>query len=152
MCEEPFLIHNVDILSNLDLAWFRRQTSPEALATLLVSERETRRYLLFDDQMHLKGWTDVQTGEVRSPFPDLDPSQCRRLAFSGIHNVSPKIFEAFRDLQVPARFPIMDFYLKACARYPIVGVQAQDLKLMDVGKMETLAQAEAFLLLSQETQ
>ena len=151
-CEEPFLIHNVDILSNLDLAWFRRQTSPEALATLLVSERETRRYLLFDDQMHLKGWTDVQTGEVRSPFPDLDPSQCRRLAFSGIHNVSPKIFEAFRDLQVPARFPIMDFYLKACARYPIVGVQAQDLKLMDVGKMETLAQAEAFLLLSQETQ
>lgn len=150
--EEPFLIHNVDIISNLDLAWFRRQTPPEALATLLVSERETRRYLLFDEGMRLKGWTDIQTGEVRSPFPDLDLSQCRRLAFSGIHNLSPKVFEVFREMQMPARFPIMDFYLKACARYPIVGVQAQDLKLMDVGKVETLAQAEAFLHLSQEAQ
>lgn len=150
--EEPFLIHNVDIISNLDLAWFRRQTPPEALATLLVSERETRRYLLFDEGMRLKGWTDIQTGEVRSPFPDLDLSQCRRLAFSGIHNLSPKVFEVFREMQMPARFPIMDFYLKACARYPIVGVQAQDLKLIDVGKVETLAQAEAFLHLSQEAQ
>ena len=143
--EEPFLIHNVDILSNLDLAWFRQQTRPDALATLLVSERETSRYLLFDDTMHLCGWTDLRTGEVRSPYPDLDPARCRRFAFSGIHNLSPRIFEAFDDMAVPARFPIMDFYLKACARYPIVGVQAQDLKLMDVGKADTLAQAEDWL-------
>lgn len=150
--EAPFLVHNVDILSNLDLAWFRQQTPPEALATLLVSERQTSRYLLFDDSMHLCGWMDIRTGEVRSPYPGLDPSRCRRLAFSGIHNLSPRIFEAFSEMAVPARFPIMDFYLKACARYPIVGVQAQDLRLMDVGKADTLAQAEAFLQSAQETE
>ena len=143
--EDPFLIHNVDILSNLDLAWFRQQTPPEALATLLVSERQTSRYLLFDDTLHLCGWTDLRTGEVRTPYPDLDPARCRRFAFSGIHNLSPRIFEAFDQMAVPERFPIMDFYLKACARYPIVGVQAQDLKLMDVGKVDTLAQAEDWL-------
>ena len=70
----PFLVHNVDIVSNLDLAWVRAQTRPDALATLVVSERETRRYLLFDEDMRLVGWTDNATGEVRSPIPDLDPT------------------------------------------------------------------------------
>ena len=67
--DEPFLIHNVDILSNLDIPWLRSQTRPEALSTLLVSERETSRYLLFDDAMRLVGWTNVTTGEVKSPYP-----------------------------------------------------------------------------------
>lgn len=141
-CEEPFLVHNVDIVSNLDLAWFRAQTPPDALATLLVSERQTRRYLLFDDGMRLVGWTDTATGEVRSPYPGLDPARCHRYAFAGIHNISPAIFGAFDVLGMPERFPIMDFYLEACALYRIQGVVAQDLTVVDVGKLDTLPEAE----------
>ena len=142
--DEPFLIHNVDILSNLDIPWFRSQTRPEALSTLLVSERESSRYLLFDDEMRLAGWTNVATGEVRSPYPDLNPDHYRKLAFSGIHNISPAIFDAFAQAGFTGRFPIMDFYIRQCARYPIYGVLAQDLKLVDVGKLDSLSQAEAF--------
>lgn len=142
---EPFLVHNVDILSNLDLAWFRAQHRPDALATLLVSERETSRYLLFRDDGRLAGWTNVTTGEVRSPYPDLDPSACRRLAFSGIHYMGAGIFQAMDALGMPARFPIMDFYLKACDRYPIYAAIPPSLRLLDVGKQDTLAAAEDFL-------
>ena len=138
----PFLVHNVDIVSNLDFAWLRRETRPWALATLLVSERKTSRYLLFGDDMRLKGWTDIRTGEVRSPYPDLGVNSCRRYAFSGIHNISPDIFRAFDRMQVPERFPIMDFYLHACALYPIYGVVAENLKLVDVGKFDSLPEAE----------
>ena len=141
-CDGPFLVHNVDIVSNLDLQCFRAQTPPGALATLLVSERQTRRYLLFSDDMRLVGWTDTSTGEVRSPYTGLDPSGCRRYAFAGIHNISPAIFGAFDSMGMPERFPIMDFYLRACASHPIYGVAAEDLTLVDVGKIETLAEAE----------
>lgn len=140
--EAPFLIHNVDIISNLDLAWFREQTRPEAMATLLVSERKTRRYLLFNDDMRLVGWTDISTGEVRSPYPGLKPEKCQRFAFAGIHNIGPSIFGAFEALGFSGRFPIMDFYLKACADEPIYGVPAKDLTLVDVGKIDTLSEAE----------
>ena len=140
-----FLVHNVDILSNLDVAAFAGNARPEALATLLVSERTTSRYLLFDDDMRLKGWTNVSTGEVRSPYPDLDPASCRRLAFSGIHLVSGEIFDAFGKYGFSGRFPIMDFYLKACRERPVFGAVQPGLRLMDVGKAETLAKAEEFI-------
>ena len=144
-CEEPILIHNVDILSNLDLAWFRSQVRPEALSTLLVSERKTSRYLLFGPDMRLMGWTNVTTGEVRSPYPLEELSGCRRYAFSGIHNVSPAIFQAFEGAAMPDRFPIMDFYIDQCKNHPFYGVVAQDLKLVDVGILDSLDQAEEFL-------
>ena len=141
--EGPILIHNVDILSNLDLAWFRSSVRPSALSTLLVSERETSRYLLFGEDMRLMGWTNVTTGEVRSPFPAEALADCRKLAFSGIHNVSPAIFPAFEEAGFTGRFPIMDFYIQQCARYPIYGVLAPSLQLVDVGKLDSLSQAEA---------
>lgn len=141
--EGPILIHNVDILSNLDLAWFRSSVRPSALSTLLVSERETSRYLLFGEDMRLMGWTNVTTGEVRSPFPAEALADCRKLAFSGIHNVSPAIFPAFEKAGFTGRFPIMDFYIQQCARYPIYGVLAPSLQLVDVGKLDSLSQAEA---------
>ena len=141
--DEPFLVHNVDIVSDVDLTWFRNQMHPGILATLLVSERKTSRYLLFNDEMRLVGWMNFTTGEVRSPYPDLDPAQCRRYAFSGIHNISPAIFDAFDALGMPGRFPILDFYIKVCDRYPIYGAVAENLHLVDVGKFETLPQAEA---------
>lgn len=142
---EPFLVHNVDILSNLDLGWLREQHRPESLATLLVSERQTQRYLLFREDGRLAGWTNLASGEVRSPYPDLDPSACRRLAFSGIHYMGAGIFEAMEALEMPRRFPIMDFYLKACDRYPIYATIQPSLRLLDVGKLDTLAAAEAFI-------
>lgn len=69
--DEPILIHNVDILDNVDYEWLRRQHLPEEDAVLLVSRRKTKRYLLFDNAMRLMGWTNIETGEVRSPFPWL---------------------------------------------------------------------------------
>jgi NDP-sugar pyrophosphorylase family protein len=143
--EEPFLVHNVDIVSNLDLAWLREKTRLEALATLVVSDRSTRRYLLFDDDMRLVGWTDTSTGEVRSPHPGLDPSKYRKLAFAGVHNLSPRIFECMRANGFTGRFPIMDFYLRVCALEPIFGVTPENLQLVDAGKLESLPKAEEII-------
>ena len=140
--EEPILVHNVDIISTLDLGWLRQQTRPDALATLVVSERKTRRNLLFDDQMRLVGWMDHESGEVRSPYPHLDPAACRHYAFAGVHNLSPRIFPHFAQWGFTGRFPIMDFYLKTCAAEPIYGLLAKDLTLVDVGKFDQLEQAE----------
>ena len=141
--QEPFLVHNVDIVSNLDLKWFREQHRAEALATLVVSKRKTQRYFLFDEENRLRGWTNLATGEVRSPYKDIDPEKCRKLAFSGIHLISPEIFNAFERLQMGDRFSIVDFYLKACAEYPIYGVVPPEFTMVDVGKFATLPEAES---------
>ena len=79
---------------------------------------------------------------MRSPFPGLRAEDCTKLAFSGIHNISPAVFDAFRQYGCPERFPIVDFYLRACKDYPIYGVAPERLTLVDVGKIETLQQAE----------
>lgn len=208
-----FLVHNVDILSNLDLARFASQAPADALATLAVSDRKTQRYFLFKEEdsvsesaatvpgnapsapvaradgpnpllpvspsprLRLVGWTNVATGEVRTPFPDLDVTACRKLAFSGIHLISNRIFDVFRsvdaasdpsacpqaafvclqspsvrsDMDLPTgaplgeRFSITDFYLRVCAEYPIYGIVPPDFRMIDVGKLDTLAAAEDFL-------
>lgn len=151
--EEPVLIHNVDILSNVNLAQFYSESKGNA-ATLLVSYRQTQRYLLFDDTMHLVGWTNIATGEVRSPYPDIASMTGNKeavaerfagsmFAFSGIHAFSPLLFPLME--QWPDRFPIMDFYLKHCAEVRIKGVVKRDMRLLDVGKLDTLATAEEFI-------
>lgn len=151
--DAPILIHNVDILSNVDLKKFyeaaivseeRRVKDEEGGdAVLLVSWRKTKRYLLFDDDMRLVGWTNIETGEVRSPYPELNPKECRMYAFAGIHAISPRLLKMMDSF--PDRFSIIDFYLKACATHNIIGYAKDDLKLMDIGKLDTLAQAEEFL-------
>jgi len=155
-----FLIHNVDILSDLDMRWLSSQGRPGALATLLVSPRKSSRQLLFDPQtMALVGWHNLQTGEIRSPFPGLDPEKCISLAFSGIHMMSDRIFDVMEEyvhthgLDIsgePARFPVIDFYLWACARHDIYGVRADSLRLVDVGKFDSLSLAEEFISPIQE--
>ena len=140
---KPFLVHNVDIVSNLDLQWLREQHREGALATLVASERKTQRYFLFDEDNRLKGWTNLATGEVRSPFPDIDPDQCRKLAFAGVHLMSPAIFDAFDKYGFGDRFSIVDFYLRACADYPIYAAVPPDFQLVDVGKFDALPEAEA---------
>ena len=62
----PFLVHNVDIISNIDLGIFAVSVREDALSTIVVSDRKTKRYFLFDEGMRLVGWTNVETGEVRS--------------------------------------------------------------------------------------
>lgn len=138
-----FLVHNADILSNLDISWFISQARPEALSTLLVNRLEADRYLLFDDDMRLVGWTNVRTGEVKSPFPDFDPSKYHRYSFSGVHVISERIFPLMADW--PERFGIIDFYLAAAAAHPIYGVVAENLHLIDIGSPEKLAEAEEFI-------
>ena len=142
---ERFLVHNVDILSDLDIDWFISQARPGAISNVLVSDRETKRYLLFDDDMRLVGWTNVQTGEVKSPYPGLDPAKCRKYAFSGVHLISDKIFTIFEDDRWGERFPLIDFYIRECASHPIYGVLPGRLRMMDVGKIDAINEAELFL-------
>ena len=142
--KKPVLVHNVDILSNVDLKKFYQMEAETPLAArLLVSVRKTKRYLLFDDTMRLVGWTNIETGEVKSPYKDLDPKQYKMYAFSGIHMVAPSLFPLMEE--EPDKFPIMDFYLRHCDKVRIEGYVKNDLKLMDVGKQETLKEAEQFL-------
>lgn len=143
----PVLIHNVDILSNVDLtAFYDHACASGAEATLLVSERQTKRYLLFDDEYRLVGWTNKETGEVKSPHNWVkdELQSLQMLAFSGIHVFSPALFPMMD--QWPDRFPIIDFYLKACATHPLSGYVADNLRMIDVGKLDSLQQAEEFLL------
>ncbi len=140
--DAPILIHNVDILSNANLQQLQHAHKHHDV-TLLVSKRTTNRYLLFNDDMRLVGWTNIQTGEVRSPYPNLDPSACRQFAFSGIHLFSPELFPLMNDY--PDKFPIMDFYLNHCHKIDIYGATQEGLQLLDVGKCNALAEAEKFI-------
>ncbi len=140
--ERPFLIHNVDILSNVDLREFYRH-GHDAAAVLLVSERPTQRYLLFDEGNRLAGWTNVKTGEVKSPHERLDVAAYRKYAFAGVHLFSPRLFPYFRAW--PDKFSVIDFYLSVCHREPIYAYLAPDLRILDVGKRDTLEKAGDFL-------
>ena len=140
--EGRFLVHNVDILSDLDVRWFLAQDDPESLATLLLIDAPADRYLLFDDDMRLVGWTNVRTGEVKSPFlPDFDPAKYRRYSFCGIHVVSDAVFGKMAAW--PDKFSIIDFYLQQAAENKIRGVVAPDLHLIDIGSPAKLAEAQA---------
>ncbi len=149
---QPVLIHNCDILSNADLAALyasaaETSESNRVGATLLVSDRKTTRYLLFDKDMRLVGWTNIQTGEVKSPHPDIrqriDRGELTMYAFSGIHVISQALFPLMDE--EPDVFPIIDFYLKHCATFTIRGVLQPNLRLLDVGKLDTLGTAADFL-------
>ena len=148
-----FLIHNVDIFTSADLSWFASQCRPEAMATLMVSDRITSRYFLFDPaDMRLVGWCNTANGDTFMADPSLKKEDCRMLAFAGIHILSDKVFDYMDeyikqkglpvDEVVGTRFPIVDFYLWACSRAPIYGVEAQNFTFLDVGKMDTIDKAE----------
>ena len=151
-----FLIHNVDILSNCDIRWFESQVKEESLATLLVSERKTTRFLLFNpDTLRLVGWMNTDSGDYHVVSPEINPADCRALAFSGIHILSDKVpalmqqYVAEKGLPVDdvkgTRFPIMSFYMWLAAKYPVSGVVAPDLEFIDVGKLDALKPAEEFV-------
>ena len=142
--EGPFLVHNVDILSDVDLGWFVSSADPSALATLLVEDRQADRKLVFDSGMRLVGWTNTVTGEVRGPIREIDPSRHRLFSFCGIHILSDAVYPLMKGW--PDRFGIMDFYLDACRDHLIRGVEAPaGMRLVDIGTPESLKVAEKYL-------
>lgn len=140
----PILIHNVDILSNVDLNEFynSHKENKNVAATLLVSDRKTKRYLLFDKELKLVGWTNIETGEIRSPYKTLKVDDCFAYAFSGIHIVSSSLLPMLDSWE--GKFSIIDFYLSVCDKVTIKADFRPDLRLLDVGKLDSIKQAESF--------
>lgn len=139
---KPFLIHNADIFSDLDLAaFYNRAVGLKGAATLLVSERVTSRYLLFDHECELKGWINEQTGETRSPYSHFEPFHLLKYAFGGVHLFSPELFDELNKVQDPL-FSIVDFYLSVCDRRQINALPVSDMRWIDIGKIDSLKRLE----------
>lgn len=140
---KPFLVHNVDILSNINLIeLYNLHLRSNPLATLVVSRRDTFRYLLFDDDLRLRGWINEKTAETK-PADFNHPERYNKLAFSGIQVLSPQVFELMQSQ--PDKFPIMDFYLQNITQNSILGFVPADFKMLDVGKLNVLDVAEKFV-------
>jgi len=140
---QPFLVHNVDILSDVDLQeLFQQHLAADSLATLVVSRRDTFRYLLFDNDQRLCGWINEKTGETK-PIRFDDISGFNKLAFAGIQVLSPRVFELMDNLD--AKFPIMDFYLSNAQTQVIKGFIPTNFHMLDVGKLNVLDEAERFV-------
>jgi len=135
---EPFLIHNVDVFSNINfIDLFNHHSKTDALATLAVMERKSSRYFVFDDERFLAGWKNEKTEEskvVRKPIGKI-----KLLAFSGIQIVEPRIFKYFPDKDV---FSLVDLYLAAAMEERIVSYDHSENIWMDLGKKENLVEAE----------
>ena len=143
--DEPFLIHNVDILSNTDLkALYNYHLQSGNDATLLVSPRQTTRYLLFNSDRRLCGWINKDTLQTKPEGFIYQPNVQKEYAFSGIHIISPGLFK-YMDEKWNGKFSIMDFYLQLCQEALIGGYAKEDLQLIDIGKPETLAKAEEYI-------
>ena len=143
---EPFLVHNVDILSDMNLKElydFHMQSG--SVATLLASRRTTSRYLLFNTERKLRGWINKDTGQVKPEGFHYDEPLYREYAFSGIHVFSPAVFRLMEAPRWEGKFSIMDFYLATCGQTDYSGYLAEKLELIDIGKPETLARAEEFV-------
>lgn len=144
--DEPFLVHNADILSDIDLAaFYRHHVDSDAEATLLVSERKTSRYLLFDEQQQLHGWLNKSTSEVKPEGFVYWQGEFRELAFGGIHVISPSLFRRMESGQWMGKFSIIPFYLSVCRETRIQGYPLQGFHWFDIGKPETLKLAEEML-------
>jgi NDP-sugar pyrophosphorylase family protein len=143
---EPFLVHNVDVFSNVDLkALYNAHTAAAgALATLVVSHRPSSRQLLFDGNNLLRGWRNRDTGAVKSFYPGFDPSKHLEFAFGGIHVISPAIFRLMDEWT--GKFSIIDFYLSVAPKQPIHAYTGNDpIEIIDAGTPETLKYAEKWL-------
>ncbi len=139
---EPFLVHNVDILSNADLdLLYQQHKASKALATLLVSERESSRHFLFNAMDQLRGWENVKTGVQKLPCrlqETLTP-----LAFSGIHVINPTIFSLHHQ---NGSFSIIDTYLQLCCYNSILGHKASsETVIHDIGTPQKLEEANRLM-------
>lgn len=144
--DEPFLVHNVDILSNIDLrAVYDEHVASGADATLLVSDRTTTRKLLFDKEMRLHGWLNHTSGEIKPEGFMYNPLHYRELAFEGIHIISPTVFREMDDgTPWQGKFSIIPFYLSVCQKLCLRGHELKGITWFDIGKPETLQQANEY--------
>ncbi len=136
-----FIVHNVDVISGLQLnQLYTYQETNNKLATLAVQQRESSRYLLFDEHKNLCGWRNEKSGEVkmaRKPIGNLN-----HFAFSGIHAANPAIFEFFPDKNI---FSLIDLFLKAAEENQITYFDHSGSEFIDLGKKENLDRAAEFL-------
>ena len=146
--DEPVLACNVDILSNIDIRQLiATHNAGNALATLVVSQRKTQRYLLFDKEGRMIGWTNISTGEKRPNTMKEETYQLStQLAFSGMQMLSPDIFRLMNDFPGNTPFSLIDLYLSICPNNIIKAFVPQNYRMMDVGKIDQLEQAEQFAI------
>ena len=142
---EPFLIHNADILTHIDLAAFYRhhvKSGPDA--TLLTNHRQTARYLLADTDNRLYGWINKSTGETLPAGTVYTEGRYNELAFGCVHVLSPSIFNYMGSDRWNGKFSIIPFYIDICRQAHIQCYPIDTEGWFDVGKPETLAQADAY--------
>ena len=146
--DEPILICNVDILSNIDIPTLLRAYNPDEMGVVVVSSRDTQRYLLFDYDNRLRGWTNIATGEVRGPLSDnhYPIANTRKLAFSGMQVLNPRIFEVMEKVvaEKGEKFSLIDLYLSIAEKEILRAFIPENYRMMDVGKINQLSEAEAF--------
>jgi NDP-sugar pyrophosphorylase family protein len=137
--QEPFILHNVDVISTIDLGRMMRfHTEQKALATLAVQERESARQLLFDEQGRLCGRRNGSNdAEAEMAMP---AAQVQALAFCGIHVLSPQIFVKLNE---EGAFSIIDAYMRLAAQgEKIIAYRADECYWRDLGRPESVLQAE----------
>lgn len=134
---EPFIVHNVDVVSTIDLRrMIELHAKRRALATLAVQDRKTSRYLLFNDELNLCG---RRAGQNESPEIVRSSESLEPLAFSGIHVISPQLLTMMTEEGV---FSIIDTYLRLASQgNKIIGFRADEYYWRDLGKPENIAQA-----------
>ena len=135
--QEPFILHNVDVISTIDLRRMMRfHTEQDALATLAVQDRETSRYLLFDEHGKLCG---RRAGRDGSAEMVRSARQAQALAFSGIHVVSPHLLTKMEE---EGAFSIIAAYIHLAAQgEKIVAFRADEYYWRDLGRPENILQA-----------
>jgi NDP-sugar pyrophosphorylase family protein len=135
---KPFLVHNVDTLTDVDLLdYYEYHKKNRALATLLVRHRPGSRFFLFDKGRRLSGWENVVTNEKIITRQSVDPLE--QIAFSCLHVIDPKIFELFTE---SGCFSIIDTYLRLADEHKIMGYVDDQSYWLDIGTPEKLQRAE----------
>ena len=144
LTEGPVLACNVDILSNIDIPALIDAYEQSGISQLVVSDRSTQRYLCFDDQNTLCGWTNIATGELKG-------QDGRHLAFSGMQILSPDALALLATMP-EGKFSLIDFYLRTMQCAPFRAYVPANYQMMDVGKINEIEKAERFaaLLVSPE--
>jgi len=142
---KDFLLHNVDIISDINLKEFYNiHLKNKALITLAVKNRQTSRYLLFDEDNLLAGWENIKTGEKIISRKDYE--KLIHLAFSGIHIINPKVFNLIDET---GDFSIIDLYLRLVKNQKIMAYDIGKTFWIDIGKPEELIIAEKNYKLAQ---
>ncbi len=142
---DQILIHNADILTDLDLNRIIAANNSEA--TLLVGQRNSSRQLVFDrSDMKLRGWVNKSTGATKPATLSIDPATDIEMSFNGIHIFSPTLFpelQRYADSIQSDAFSITPFYIHSVQHgHQISGINLNGYRWFDIGKPESLSAAQ----------